>query len=208
MRHCLLKPTLFTLAGGVFTATFLSVDIALAQTVLQNPDPSVMEISIEVQEIAVLTVIDQNVSTVMDDPFPTSVGDPASFFPTPEMGRLELATNYCVGLQFDFPTVLGIRPNPTRFYGQAVGLSTSNTLGVQPFVRVENFALNFGNALNLSGSGNDAPLSLSAATGGLCYGLYDIFVGLVTQWDLTLTGEPIFAAPDTYRIPITVSLVP
>lgn len=179
-----------------------------AQNITHDPDPALVEIQVAVQEIAVLSVVDGSASTVMDDPDPAAVGDPSSFVPTSDMAQLELATNFCVGLEIDFPTVLGIRPHPISYYGQAIGIGNSNTLGVQPFYRVENSAGNFGNTTNLSGSSVDAPMSLSAATGNLCDGYYDIYLGAVTQWDLTLPGEPLYAEPDTYRIPVTVSLVP
>lgn len=182
---------------------------AAAQNITHAPDPATVDIMVEVQEIAVLSVVDGSASTIMDDPNPTSVGDPNSVQPTPGMAQLELATNFCVGLEFDFPTTVGIRPNPLEYYGVAEGVNNQNTLGVQPFVRVANNAFSFGDVFNLTGSDTDAPLMVSSGSGGgLCDGYYDIFIGLVTQWDLTLNGEPMFAEPDTYRIPITVSLVP
>lgn len=189
----------------------LSIAAASATLLLATPaaaDPALVEIKVEVQEIAVLTIVEESATTIMDDPHPTSVGDPTSFGPTPGMAQLELATNFCVGLQFDFPTVLGIRPSPIEYFGQATGLGNQNTLGVLPFIRVGNWASNFGNASNLSGSSVNAPITLSSGTGNLCHGYYNLFIGLVTQWDLTLPSEPLYAAPDTYRIPITVSLVP
>jgi len=190
----------------------LSLSAATLSLCIATPiaaGPAIVEIKQEVQEIAMLSLEDGSVSTIMDDPNPTSVGDPSAFGPTPGMAQLELATNFCVGLQFDFPTVQGIRPYPVRNFGQAVGLGNGNTLGVQPFVRIgSSWANNFGDTANLSGSTSDAPISLSAQSGNLCDGYHDIFLGLVTQWDLTLNGEPIYAEPDTYRIPITVSLLP
>jgi len=190
---------------AISTALLALAVPASAQNIIHDPDPALVEIKVAVQEIAVLSVIEGSASTTMNDPNPTFVGSTDLFGPSTGMAQLELATNFCVGLQFDFPTVLGIRPSPIRFYGQAEGLGNSNTLGVMPFVRLENMVLSFG---GLSGSNSNAPISLSAASGGLCDGYYDIFIGLVTQWDLTLMGEPMFAEPDTYRIPITVSLVP
>lgn len=171
-------------------------------------DPALVEIKVEVQEIAVLTIVESSASTIMIDPHPTSVGALSQFGPPTGTAELELYTNFCVGLQVDFATVTGIRPNPNRFYGQALGLGNGNTLGVMPYFFVDSVQRRFGGKFPLLGSGSDAPLGLSASSGGLCNGFYDIYIGAVTQWDLTLQNEPLYAAPDTYRIPITVSLVP
>lgn len=168
------------------------------------------EIEVVVQSIAQLEVIEGSATTIMDDTTLTTAGDPNPLAGTGGMAHLQLSTNYCVDdVAFDFPTVTGIRGNPSAFYGAAVGLNNSNTLGVQPFVRFPSTSglLGFGNLGALGGRAADAPLETSGVSFGLCDGTYDIFVGLATRWDLTLPPEPMFAAPDTYRIEITATIM-
>ncbi|SEP23744.1 hypothetical protein SAMN04490248_1486 [Salinihabitans flavidus] len=185
---------------------------AAAATVLAAPATakatSEAEIKVVVQSIAQLQVITGSSTTIMTDNTLTAAGDPSPLGGTSGMGHLQLSTNYCIGgIEFDFPTVTGIRGNPSAYYGAAEGLSTTNTLGVQPFVRFPTGSLSFGSLPALSGRATDAPLSASGLTYGLCDGTYDIFIGLVTRWDLTLPPEPMFAVPDTYRIPVTATIV-
>lgn len=177
-----------------------------AAPVAAAPDP--IKVKVEVQEIAVLSVVEGSATGIMDDPNPTSVGSTSLFGPPIGTAQLALDTNFCVGLEFDFPTVTGLRPNPGAIYGRGVGQGNGHTLGMMPFFVVEGTTKQFGGTSPLLGSTTPSPLSLSAASGGLCNGVYDIFVGAVTQWDLTLPPEPMFAEPDTYSIPVTVSLVP
>jgi hypothetical protein len=202
-----MKPAVHQIVA-ISTALAALAAPAIAQTIIHDPDPAIVEIKVEMQEIAVLSVIEGSASTIMDDANPTFVGTTNPLGPLTGMAQLELATNFCVGLRFDFPTTVGIRPHPIEHYGQALGLVNDNTLGVMPFFHVGNWTGIFGGSTPLSGSASNAPMTLSAGTGNLCKGYYDIFLGLVTQWDLTLIGEPMFAEPDTYRIPITVTLVP
>jgi len=171
---------------------------------------STAEVEVVVQSIAQLTVVEGSATTIVDDTTLTTAGDPNLLAGTGGMAHLQLSTNYCVdGLEFDFPTVTGVRGTPSAFYGAAEGLSTENTLGVQPFVRFPDTSglLGFGNLAALSGNTSDAPMTAAGVSFGLCDGTYDIFVGLATRWDLTLPGEPMFAAPDTYRIPITATIM-
>ncbi|WP_397543756.1 hypothetical protein [Roseovarius salis] len=168
-----------------------------------------VNIDVVVQEIAVISVVEDSASTTVTDSSPTYAGDPSPVANTDDMAHLELMTNYCVdGVEFEFDTVSNIRPDPGAFYGQAVGQSTGNTLGTLPFVRYASGVATFGNFLTLNGSPVDAPLTVSGTTGGFCGGVHDIYIGLVTRWDFTLPGEPHFAAPDTYTIPITATLSP
>lgn len=174
---------------------------------LEN-NPAVIDIEVAVQDIAVLTVVTQTASAVLNDPDPTVVGVASPLWPPAGMAQLELATNFCVGLQFSFDTVTAIRPNPTRYYGQALGQSSGNTLGVLPFVRAEGHVSFFGNPATMTGPSSAAPLMLSKSSTGFCNGYFDIYLGAVTQWNLTMVPEPVFAAPDTYVIPITATIVP
>jgi len=195
-------PRIFLATAALSMPAFPSA----AQNLIYVPDPAVIDISIQVQEIAVLTVVDQPASTVMDDPYPTYIGDPTWGGSTIGMAKLQLATNFCVGVQFDFVTVSGIRPNPTRFYGRALGQSSGHTLGVQPFARWDGGVVGFG--LPVNGSTTDAPFGISKGSGNMCDGYYDIYLGAVTRWDMTLPPEPLFAEPDTYVLPVTATIVP
>lgn len=190
-----------------FLLSFLvTSSLALAAPLAADPEPT--EVKVEVQEIAVLSVVEGSASTIMDDPNPTVVGStPQGQLPT-GTAQLALDTNFCVALEFDFPTVTGLRPNPNAIYGKGLGQGNGNTLGMMPYFFVKGINVQFGDNDALTGSSEPPPMVLSKDTGDLCNGVYDIFVGAVTQWDLTLPPEPMFAEPDTYRIPITVSLVP
>lgn len=166
------------------------------------------QVGIVVQSTAQLTVIDSSSSTAVTNNTVTTAGSTALTGSTAGMGHLRLVTDTCIGgIEFDFPRVTGLRGNPSAFYGKAVGQGSGNTLGVQPFVQLPTGSLSFGILSGMNGQDADAPLSASGATYGLCSGAYDIFVGLATRWDLTLPGEPMFAAPDTYRIPVTATIV-
>jgi hypothetical protein len=169
------------------------------------------EVKIVVQSTAQLRVIDGSATTAMTDETVTTAGSTAPGGSTAGMGHLQLSLDYCIGgIEFDFPTVTGIRGNPSAFYGAAVGLSTGNTLGVQPFVRVPDSPtsglLAFGNLGALGGRENDAPLYTGGAL-DLCDGTYNLFLGMVTRWDLTLPPQPMFAGPDTYRISIEATIM-
>jgi len=168
-----------------------------------------VNINVVVQEIAVISVVEGSASTTITDSSPTFAGDPSPVADTDDMAHLELMTNFCVGgVEFDFDTVTNVRPDPGAFYGQAIGQTNGNTLGTLPFVRYATGVQTFGNFINLDGSPVDAPLSVSGVSGNFCAGVHDIYIGLVTRWDLTTPPEPVFAAPDTYTIPITVTLSP
>lgn len=148
----------------IFLATAALSILALpsaAQNLIIVPDPAVIDIEIQVQEIAVLTVVDQTASTIMNNHLPTIVGEANPFLPPVGMAKLQLATNFCVGVQFNFATVTGVRPFPSRFYGRALGQNTGNTLGLQPFARVGGTVASFGTLFDQSGSTTNAPFGMS-----------------------------------------------
>lgn len=168
-----------------------------------------VELRVIVEEIAVLETVVQSVSVDMTDSGPTVAGSASALGPTDGMARLRLVTNYCIdGLQFDFPTATGLRPSPAAYYGAATGIATGHTLGVQPFLRYDAGLKSFGSLLALDGRATDAPLTVSGSSGDFCNGVHDLFLGAVSRWDLTLPGEPVFAAPDTYRIAISATIIP
>ena len=119
---------------------FASLRAAALAAVLAAPataqSPAEADVKVVVQSVAQLQVVTGSATTTMTDNTLTAAGDPSPLGGTAGMGHLQLSTNYCIGgIEFDFPTVTGIRGNPSAFYGAAEGLSTTNTLGVQPFVR-------------------------------------------------------------------------
>jgi hypothetical protein len=191
-----------------FAAGLLAAPAAAAQNIGPAQD---LLLYVHVAEIAQLNIVTNNATVNMVDVNTTVLGTTDVLQPPTGMGQITLTSNYCIGgITFDFATVTGLRVNPTRIYGAAIGDVTGDILGVQPFLRTATSSglQSFGNLIGLAGSTTNAPLVLSGASNGFCNGVYDIFAGLVTRWDLTLAPGPLFAAPDTYVIEITAEIIP
>lgn len=191
-------------AASAFMA-LLAASAALAQ-----PDVDI-DLDVVVELIAELEAIDGPNTVVIFDSQSSDWPEP----PSGGLGRLQLSTDFCItSLTIDFPRVSGLRGDfSSLHYGRAVGQTTGNTLGVKPYIMVDSRLAIHGSADAQLPGGPDAAVTLSGLSNDLCPepdgpGVYDIFVGLITRWDLTLPAEPRFAAPDTYSIPITVSIIP
>lgn len=199
-------------------STLAAAIACLGGTALANP--AEVTINITVEPIAVLDVVEGSATVIMGSS--DRVGYP---MPTNELAHVQLSTNFCVaGIKVDYPRVTGLRGGfPNQWYGEATGLVTTNTLGVNPYAFIGTGTLAHGGfvstlldttidpSLPLPGAAANLPLSISGGSAGLCSpanGTFDIFLGVVSRWDLTLPPEPVFAAPDTYRIPLTVSIIP
>lgn len=206
------------LASAAALALLLPVSVA-AQTsnISYSPDPAEVTIRIAVEQIAVLTVIDDLGTVVVDDPNRAGFTVPTD---PSELAELTLQTNFCISsLEIDFPRVTGLRGDyPSLWYGQATGNTNLNTLGVTPYMITPQQSIFYGGTGNAFGAvsnsiqgGTDSALATSGISAGFCSppnGVYEILLGAITKWDLTLAPEPLFAAPDVYTIPLTVSIVP
>jgi hypothetical protein len=182
-----------------------------------SPDPAVVTINIEVQQIAVLSVVNDLGTVVVNDPNRAGFTIPTD---PSELAQLTLQTNFCIaGLEIDFPRVTGLRGDfPNLWFGRATGNTNQNTLGVTPYMITPQQSIFYGGTGNPFGvpsnplqGGADSPLATSGISAGFCSpanGIFDISLGVITKWDLTLAPEPLFAAPDIYTIPLTVSIVP
>lgn len=187
-------------------------------------DTAEVQININVEEIAVLQVLSGIANVIVADS--NRAGYPA---PEASLAKVRLFTNYCIGgLQIDFPRVAGLRGGfPSHYYGRATGVGNGNTLGANPYAYVTGpsgtqvahggvaSTLNntFFNPTTPLPGGLNQPLIMPGPSNNLCpepdgEGIFDLFLGAVTKWDLTLSPEPLFAAPDTYVIPLTVSIIP
>jgi hypothetical protein len=166
-------------------------------------------IKVNVEEIAVLQTTVQSATVTLTDTSTGVAGSANVFAPTTGMAQFTLLTNYCIdSIDFDFPTVTGVRTNPAAYFGAATGTATGNTLGVLPYVRYDTGITTFGPLASLSGRMTDAPLNVSGSSGGFCEGAHDIFIGAATRWDLTIPTEPLYALADTYRLPVTATIIP
>lgn len=174
---------------------------------LNDEERQIVEIESAVEGYAALRVVKDDAVLVVDGPDRAVLGSLDG--PTAGMAELALETGGCVsGVEIDFPTMGGIRGDHGIF-GRARG-KTGPPLGVLPFARAGDAVAAFGDIEGMRGALDHSPLMLSGGGSGFCEGTYAIHIGLATQWDLT-PGQGrgnTFAEPDTYRIPITVSLVP
>jgi len=168
-----------------------------------------VDVTIKVQLAAQLKVVEAAGSGTISTGGTGFVGDPSPSGPTANMGRVRLFTDHCVGgVAFEFPRIAGIRSSPGAWYGVATGRNKGYSLGVQPFVRHAWGVQSYGSLSAMNGAASNGPLFVPGPGSGFCNGAHDFFIGLATRWDLTLPGQPRFAAPDTYRIPVTAVIVP
>lgn len=208
----------FIISFVVALAVFSSPTVGQAsKNITYSPNPAEVTIEIEVQEIAVLSVEDGTGHVTID-----SFERGGFTVPTDpnELARISLSTNFCIGsIEVDFQRVTGLRGgDPNAWYGQAIGNANQNTLGVAPYMLTPLQAVFFGgigNPFGLPGNpvagGANEPLTTSGVSAGVCSpanGVFDISLGAITKWDLTLPSQPLFAAPDTYTIPLMVSIIP
>lgn len=192
------------------------IAVCAAPAAVQAQDPAGengakpdVQVEVQVQLTAQLKVLTPSGGGQLSTGGTGFVGDPSPSGPTDNMGRIRLFTDHCVGgVAFDFPKLGGIRPSPGAWYGAATGRNKGHTLGVQPFVRHARGVQSYGSLSAMNGAANDRPLFVPGPGAGFCNGAHDFFVGLATRWDLTLPGQPRFAEPDTYRIPVTAVIVP
>jgi len=171
-------------------------------------DAAEVDVEVRVQLVSELKVIRDSGGGVVVSAEKSFVGDPSPGGPVDNMGHIRLITDLCIGgLAFDFPNGSGFRGQAGAIYGTATS-ATGDVLGVQPFVRHPGGVTTFGSLSGLNGSASAPPLVVSRGGNGFCHGLHDFFVGLGTRWDLTLPGQPRFAAPGNYSIPVTVIIIP
>ena len=165
-----------------------------------------VDVTLKVQLVAQLKVVNASGAGTVSTSERGFVGDPSPAGPVENMAHIRLITDRCVGgVAFDFPRISGLRPGGGGWYGAATGRARGYTLGVQPFVRSAAGVRSFGSLSAMRGAGRDRPLMVG---GRFCNGAHDFFVGMVPRWDLTLPGQPRFAPPDRYRIPVTATIVP
>ncbi|MBK5942661.1 hypothetical protein [Halorhodospira halophila] len=189
--------------------------VALGMALPAAAEDAVVEIDVTVEEIAVLDVIRSQGSMVIDDDSDTFMGTPSSdgsVFSGGDLAVIRLSTNYDVGaIQVDFERQSGFRqPDPSTYFGVAKGNNTDNTLGVWPQIANwddESQNIPSGGGSMTSHSGSDVPLNhdRDAPFGN---GQHYFALGVSTNWDRTLPEEPEFAAPDTYNIELTATVIP
>jgi hypothetical protein len=200
---------------SVTIAVATLASLLAAHSVAATADPEIVDLEVIVEPIAILEVIKQSTTVLISDT--QLAGWPA---PLANLGRIRLSTNFCItAVVLDFPRVTGIRGFPSHYYGKATGLSTGNTLGVNPFAVSTGIQAHGGVGWMFAPSnaplpgGTNKPLTLSGSSNDFCpepggASIFDIYLGVVSKWDLTLPSEPHFAVPDTYRIPITATITP
>ncbi|MCG5527332.1 MULTISPECIES: hypothetical protein [Halorhodospira] len=189
--------------------------VALGMALPAAAEDAVVEIDVTVEEIAVLDVIRSQGSMVIDDDSDTFMGNPSSggsVFSGEDLAVIRLSTNYDVNaIEVDFDRLDGFRqPDSSTYFGVATGTTLGNTLGVWPQIaNWDNDTQNIpsGGSSMTTHSGSDEPLThdTGAPFGN---GQHYFALGVSTNWDRTLLGEPEFAAPDTYNIELTATVIP
>ena len=204
---------------------------AMAQTnIIYDPDPATVDVNVEVQDIAILEVLDDDGNMVIDDNSDTFMGNPSSSGTTfdtnvGDFAELRLLTNFTVdSVDFTYDTVRNIRNDPTdpsstfngtgfENFGRAIGQSNGNVLGVYPQVGVVDSTGGIigggGGIFAHDGSpGGTAPRTISvdgpdrSTPTGFANGTHEFAVGVSTNWSRTRLTEPQFAEPDTYTLTI------
>ncbi|MCG5532441.1 hypothetical protein LRF89_03185 [Halorhodospira sp. 9621] len=192
--------------------------VALGMALPAAAEDAVVDIDVTVEEIAVLDVITPQGSMVIDDDSDTFMGKPSSegsVFSGSDLAVIRLSTNYEVNaIQVDFDRQSGFRqPDSATYFGVAKGNNTDNTLGVWPQIAnwdIENQDIPGGGGAMTSHGGDDQPLTHNNNGAPFGNGEHYFALGVSTNWDRTLDDddEPLFAAPDTYNIELTATVVP
>ncbi len=195
------------MSNGSNTMTAALLAAACAGPLLAEPNiapHATVTVDIEVEEIAVFELIENPELLVVTDPERAQLGTTPFDVPE-EMAQFLLRSNFCpASVDFEFDTVTDIRGGDGRHYGAAKRDGT--TLGTLPFVRSGGTLQSFGDPTDVAGSADPAPLAFSLSAATNCNGERDFFVGAVTRWDLTREGEPEFAAPGVYVLPVTATI--
>lgn len=181
-------------------------------------DLTTLDVNIVVEEIAILLVLDAEGGMVIDDGSVTIMGNPSSQGSVldtidGDYAVVALLTNVCLDtVLVEFVRASDFRNTaPGSFLGVATGQDSGNLLGVWPRAfRVDN--LN-GNLIQpgFAHEGVDDDLVVRGPDGAdhqFCNGVHRIALGVTAGWDTTSPGEPEFAVPDTYVIPLVGTLVP
>lgn len=182
-------------------------------------------IEVVVEEIAELEVTNETATMTIDDSSGSFMGNPSSSLNDfTNVATLELRSNFDVdAVDFFYPTqnniaFFGGGGNPGRA-GAATCVGTCNgstVIGVQPQASptvLTGQSVYFGDNTFDPGN-NEGRLRVSGTnrttdnSGGLPAGATEIGIGVSTEWDRTLSGEPEFAGAGTYSITFTAVVVP
>jgi len=188
-----------------------------------------VNIDVVVQNIAFLETTDASGQMTIDNQDDTVMGNPSSSgsaWPgdaAANWAEIKLSTNHTVqGIDINFPRTNGIKNfGSADYFGKAIGVGSGDTLGVWPHAGVLGSNGEIGGDVAGKGQGqcvwlhdgSNTSLQLmgdcreNGAT-GLGNGMHDIAIGVSTNWDRTLVGEPTFASPDTYSIAMTATIIP
>jgi hypothetical protein len=208
-----------------------AVGFASSAMAAANLTPVTVDLDVVVQEIAVLQVVNGTGSMIIDDHQDSLQGQPSSGASvynagTGKYATMRLNTNFDVGsISITYPKISNIRrdenaawpadgsADPTFWFGKAEG--PGGILGVWPTAGIVDETT--GDIINATGGGlignnpasEDAPL-VRTNTGGTAFGAgtHQIALGLSTRWSRTPVGAPLFAAPGTYAIELTATIVP
>jgi len=189
-----------------------------------------VNIDVQVQNVAFLETTDSSGSMTIDNDEDTFMGNPSSggsLFDTAttDLAVIKLSTNYAVGVDLDFPRIQGGNANGrvrnftnATFFGEAPCITAcgdSTVIGVWPHIgglTAENGSIVGGGGGILSHDGSDSSLELFGPTrqdtGGFENGEHFLGLGVATNWDRTVNGEPQFASPGTYGITLTATILP
>lgn len=209
-----------TTALAALTAMGMTVP-AMAQNLYYDGAAGAVDIDVEVEEIAYLNVVNGTGSMVIDDDQDSFMGNPSSDGSVTDavggtLATIQLLTNFNIdAIRVNFDRVTGLRNFGTSaFFGEAIGVNSGNTLGVWPQIGSVDPATGTTSGQRLtSHDGSNTPLEITGAfhagtQSGFAAGTHDFALGVSTNWDRTLPGEPEFAEPDTYQIQLTATIVP
>ena len=184
-------------------------------------DPVDVDITVTVEEIAFLEVIEAAGQMTIDDASDSFMGQPSSTgsvfnAAAGQMAVVQLSTNFDVdAIDINFPRINGIRGfSSADYFGEAIGSSTGNTLGVWPQAGYLDGSgnINGGGGGIYFHSGGNTSFQVTGThrqndNNGFGAGVHQFGIGVSTNWTRTLVGEPEFAEPDDYQIQITASIV-
>lgn len=193
---------------------------ALGFAVPAMANPVTVDIDVVVQQVAELNVLAGAASMTIDDSSDTFMGQPSSggsSFDAADLAVIQLNTNFDVtSIDITYDKVDDIAGFGTGvWFGEAIGGGTNNTLGVWPQAGVLDSPT--GSVIGGGGGmiGNDSSSSTAPIvrtnTGGAPFGngMHYIGLGVSTNWDrVPAAGPEVFAAPDTYSIELTATIVP
>jgi hypothetical protein len=182
-----------------------------------------VDVDIEVQSIAFLETTDTSGFMVIDDSADTVMGNPSSgnsLFPGDpgaDYAEIKLSTNVDVaGIDVDFPRTNGIKNFSSADYFGVATCTTPTTCGTTTLGTFPQVGVLTGAGGGLVGPGNTMQVhdgsntSLEVDNDGVAFGNGEhwLAIGVSTNWDRTLVGEPTFAQPGTYSMTLTATIIP